>query len=63
MRHLLTEAAWRGIKLSARIGQYFERIKQDNPERKKIALVATAHYLARVMHAMLRDNRPWAEAA
>lgn len=63
VRHLLTEAAWRGVKLSPAIGQYFERIKQDNPERKKIALVATAHYLARVMHAMLRDNRPWAEAS
>jgi transposase len=62
VRHLLAEAAWRGIKLSATIGQYFERIQRDDPERKKIALVATAHYLARVMHAMLRDNRPWAEA-
>lgn len=62
VRHLLVEAAWRGVKLSPTIGHYFERIKQDNPERKKIALVATAHYLARVMHAMLRDNRAWSES-
>jgi transposase len=61
VRHFLAEAAWRGVKLSPTIGQYFERIKHEDPERKKIALVATAHYLARVMHAMLRDNRPWAE--
>jgi transposase len=63
VRHLLAEAAWRGVKLSPTIGQYFDRIQHDDPERKKIALVATAHYLARVMHAMLRDNRPWAEAS
>ena len=62
VRHLLAEAAWRGIQLSPRIRQYFERIGQQNPERKKIALVATAHYLARVMHAMLRDQRPWSES-
>jgi transposase len=62
VRHLLAEAAWRGVKLSATIGQHFERIQQGNPERKKIALVAVAHYLARVMHAMLRDNRPWSES-
>jgi transposase len=62
VRHLLTEAAWRGVKHSPTIGQYFERIGRGDRERKKIALVATAHYLARVLHAMLRDNRPWTEA-
>jgi transposase len=62
VRHLLVEAAWRAVKHSPTIGQYFERIGRGDRERKKIALVATAHYLARVLHAMLRDNRPWAEA-
>lgn len=63
VRHLLVEAAWRGIFCSPTIRQYFERVQQGTPERKKIALVATAHYLVRVMHAMLRDNRPWTEVA
>jgi len=29
--------------------------------RKKIAVVATAHYLVRVMHAMLRHGEAWRE--
>ena len=62
VRHLLTEAAWRAVKHSTLIEQFFERVQQGNPERKKIALVATAHYLARAMYAMLRDNRPWSES-
>jgi len=33
------------------------------PERRKIALVATAHYLLRCMHAMLISGKPWHEAA
>lgn len=59
VRHLLAEAAWQGVRRSPTIQNYFERIQQGNKERKKIALVATAHYLVRVMYAMLRDNRPW----
>jgi transposase len=58
-RHLLVEAAWQGIRRSPRIRAYFERIKKDNPERRKIALVATAHYLARVMLAMLTTGESW----
>jgi transposase len=63
VRHMLSEAAWQAIRHSPTIKRYYQRIGQDNPERKKIALVATAHYLVRVMHAMLRDNRPWQETA
>ena len=33
----------------------------DDPQRKKIALVATAHYLVRVMWAMLRYGTRWQE--
>jgi hypothetical protein len=33
---------------------YVERVQRDDPQRKKIALVATAHYLVRVMWAMLK---------
>lgn len=58
-RHLLTEAAWRGIRCSDHVRSYFERIQHGDPERKKIALVATAHYLVRVMLAMLRTGEVW----
>jgi len=59
VRRLLTEAAWQGIRRSPRIRSYFERIGQGNRERRKIALVATAHYLVRVMVAMLRSGECW----
>lgn len=59
VRKLLTEASWQAIRRSPRIRAYFERIRQGNPDRKKIALVATAHYLLRVMLAMLRTGEEW----
>jgi transposase len=63
VRKLLTEASWQGIRRSKTIRAYYERIRQDNPERKKIALVATAHYLLRVMAAMLRTGEVWRQEA
>lgn len=42
------EAVWRAIRLSPTAKGYFERIQRYDPERKKIAVVATAHSLARV---------------
>jgi transposase len=62
-RQDLGEAAWQGVYRSPTIRAYFERIQQGHPERRKIALVATAHYLLRCMHAMLVRNQPWHEAA
>ena len=63
VRKLLTEAAWQGIRHSPIIRAYFERIMRGNPERKKIAITATAHYLLRVMHAMLRTGEVWRSSA
>jgi len=63
VRKLLTEAAWQGIRRSATIRGFFDRVKHDDPERRKIALVATAHYLVRVMAAMLRTGECWREKA
>ena len=63
VRRLLAEAAWQGVLRSATIRRYFLRIGRDDPQRKKIALVATAHYLARVMLAMLRTGEGWREQA
>jgi transposase len=59
VRRLLTQAAWQGIRRSPAIRAYFERIRHGDPDRKKIALVATMHYLARVMLAMLRTGEVW----
>jgi len=59
VRRLLTEAAWQGIRRSPEIRARFEQIRGDKPERKKIAIVATAHYLVRVMHAMLLTGEVW----
>jgi transposase len=40
---------------------YFERVQRGDPQRKKIALVATAHYLVRVMWALLKRGTLWEE--
>jgi len=63
VRKLLTEAAWQGIRRSLTIRRYFQRVLgPDAQKKKKIALVATAHYLARVMLAMLRTGEVWRES-
>ncbi len=62
-RKYLVEAAWQGVYRSATIRAYFERVLHGRPERRKIALVATAHYLLRCMHAILVSGKPWHEAA
>lgn len=61
VRWLVAEAAWQGRRRSARIRGFFDRVMRGDPSRKKIALVATAHYLTRVMAAMLRTGEAWRE--
>lgn len=61
-RGLLIEASWQAIRRSESLQARFDRIHGGKPDRRKIALVAVAHHLVRVMYAMLRDNRPWSEA-
>jgi transposase len=56
MRKLITEAAWTAIKKCPAFKTYFERIMGGKPERKKIAIVATAHRMIRVMGAMMRTG-------
>lgn len=58
-RKLLVEAAWQGIRRSPTIRAGFERIAGGKDDRRKIALVATAHWLLRVMLAMLRSGEAW----
>jgi transposase len=61
VRQLVAEAAWQAIRRSPRVRTYFERVQREDPQRQKIALVATAHYLVRVMWAMLRHGTTWQE--
>lgn len=58
-RKLLIEAAWQGIRRSATIKAVYERIRKDDPDRGKIALVATARWLVCVMLAMLKSGEAW----
>lgn len=62
-RRLLVEAAWQAIRRDERVRAYFERMTQGKPDRRKIAVVATAHYLLRCMLAMLQTGEAWREAA
>lgn len=61
VRRLVAEAAWQARRRSPTVRAYFERVQRGDPQRKKIALVATAHYLVRVMWAMLKHGTTWEE--
>ena len=59
VRQLVAEAAWQARRRSPTVRAYFERVQRGDPQRKKIALVATAHYLVRVMWSMLKHGTAW----
>ena len=61
VRKMLCEAAWQGIRHSPSLKSFFDRVMRADPDRKKIALVATARHLAIVMAAMLRSGEVWQE--
>jgi transposase len=61
VRQLVAEAAWQAQRRSPTVRAYFEWVQRGDPQRKKIALVATAHYLVRVMWAMLKCGTVWEE--
>jgi transposase len=61
VRQLPAEAAWQAIRRSPAVRAFYERAQRGDPQRQKIALVATAHYLVRVMWAMLRRGTVWQE--
>ena len=56
LRPLAHHVAWTAIKKCPAFNTYFERIMGGKPERKKIAIVATAHRMIRVMGAMMRTG-------
>ena len=61
VRQLVAEATWQAARRSATVRAYFERTRRGDPQRKKIAVVATAHYLVRVMWALLKRGTVWQE--
>jgi transposase len=61
VRKLLCEAAWQAIRRSPTIRAFHERLVGTDRDRRKLALVATAHKLVRVMAAMLRSGEVWRE--
>jgi len=63
VRKFLTEAAWQAIRRSPTAAGKFEQWMRGDPDRKKIAVIAVAHYLARVSLAMLKTGETWREAA
>jgi transposase len=61
VRQLVAEAAWQARRRSPTVRAYFERVQRGDPQRQKVALVATAHYLVRVMWALLKRGASWEE--
>lgn len=61
-RHLV-EASWVAVRKSRRAREKFDRVMKGDPERRKIAIVAVAHYLLRVCVSMLKTGEVWNEAA
>jgi transposase len=62
-RKYLVEAAWQAIRRCPAARERYQRICKDRRDRRKTALVATAHWLLRCMVAMLRTGEPWRDAA
>ena len=54
VRQLVAEASWQALRRSPSVHAFFERARRGDPQSKKIALVASAHYLVRVMWAILK---------
>lgn len=61
-RKLMVESAWRCIDHSPGMRAFFERVAGGKPDRRKVALIAVAHKLLRVMLSMLKSGAVWDEA-
>jgi len=61
VRKMLAEATWQSIRRSPTVRAIAERFQGNRADRKKKALIATSHYLARVMLAMLKTGEVWRE--
>jgi len=61
VRKLLCEASWSCMRFNPTLRSFFQQVMHGDPDRKKIAVVATAHRLCRIMAAMLRTGEVWRE--
>jgi transposase len=61
VRKLMVEAAWQGVRRSPTIKAFYDRVTRNDPDRKKIAIVATAHHMTRVAVSMLKSGEVWRE--
>jgi transposase len=59
VRRMLTEAAWQAIRHSPELAAYYAQVCRDDPKRRKIALVALGHRMARIMLSMLKTGETW----
>ena len=48
-----------GSWIDPTLRSFFQQVTHDDPDRRKIAIVATAHRLCRIMAAMLRTGETW----
>ena len=62
VRKLLCEAAWQGVRRSPTLRAFFERVARGDPDRRKVAIVATARHIAVVAAAMVRTGEAWRES-
>jgi len=53
VRWLIVESAWRAIRKSPALKEFYERVRHGQDKRKKIAIVATARKMLSIMRAKL----------
>ena len=63
VRKLLIEASWQLIRKSDVMRTFFDRISQGKKDQRKVALVAVAHKVVRVVLAMLKSGEVYREAS
>jgi transposase len=61
VRWVLCESSWKVIRKSKALKDFYERVKNGQDCRKKIAIVAVCRKLLCIMRAMLRDNEKFNE--
>jgi hypothetical protein len=59
VRKLLIQSAWRAIQCCDAMRHRFEQITQGEENRRKIAVTAIAHKLARIVQAMLKNGQTY----
>ena len=61
IRAMLTEAVWQAVRRSPTVKSFQQRVQRGEPDRRKISVIATSHYLVRVMWSMLKNGVVWQE--